>query len=93
MKNAQYDTRNVKHTCENKLGIAFRTGGKEYNGWFLLDGRKTARITVAKGKKFIPPKTYGQMARQLKLQVRDFDGLLDCPITREHYERILRTHL
>ena len=90
MKNAQYDTHDVKRTCERKLAITFRTTGKEYNGWFLLDGRKAVRITVAKGRKFIPPKTYGQMARQLKLPVRDFDKLLDCPIKRQHYEHILR---
>lgn len=89
MKNSKYSTSDVKKQCENKLDIEFRSGG-EFNGWFWLDGKKTARITVPKGRKPIPPKTYKSMATQLKLAVEDFDDLLECPLTKEKYERKLR---
>ena len=79
MKNAQFNTLDVKRTCESKLGIDLRRG-KELTGWFRLDGKKTARITVPKGRKDIPPKTYKSMALQLKLPVNKFDELLECPL-------------
>lgn len=92
MKNASFHTRDVKTICERKLGIEFRSG-KEYNGWFILDNKKTARITVAKGRKPIPRKTYKSMAMQLKLLVNEFDDLLECPIDKEKYLEILRSKL
>jgi len=68
----------VKKCCEKKLGIEFRAGN-EFNGWLILNGKKTARITIPKGRKPIPPKTYKSMALQLKLTVDELDRLLDCP--------------
>lgn len=88
MKNTSFHTSDVKRCCENKLGIEFRSG-KEFNGWFVLRGRKHARITIPKGKKPIPSKTYKAMAIQLKLDVEQFDDLLDCPLTKEAYVKIL----
>ena len=87
MKNAAFDTSNVKNCCENKLGISFR-GGKEYNGWVMINNKKFARITVPMGRKNIPPKTYKTMANQLKLNIEQFDDLLECPLQWEHYLEI-----
>jgi len=89
MKNTSFDTHDVKKRCENKLGIEFRAK-KHFNGWYYLDDKKTARISVPKGKKFIPPKTYKSMADQLKLSVDQFDDLLECPLEQNGYEEILR---
>ena len=90
MKNTDFHSRDVKHCCENKLGIQFRQGS-EHNGWYTLEGRKVARITVPKGKKPIPPKTYKSMAGQLKLSVGEFDQLLECPLSSKEYEQIVRS--
>ena len=92
MKNTKFSTADVKRCCEKKLEIEFRSG-KEFNGWFILNGLKVARITVPKGKKPIPPKTYQSMASQLKISVQDFDDLLECPLKREGYEKIIATKL
>lgn len=89
MKNAQYDTYDVKGICETKLRIEFRDG-KEWNGWFQMDGKKFCRVTVPKGRKFIPPGTYKSMARQLNLTTGQFDALLDCPLTLEKYQEIIK---
>jgi hypothetical protein len=89
MKNNSYDTRDVKKCCEYKLGICFRPG-KEFNGWFEVNGKKAARITIPKGKKPIPLKTYKSMADQLKLSVTEFDNLLDCSLSGEDYKTHLR---
>ena len=79
---------NVKKCCESKLGIQFRSGN-ELTGWFELNGYKAARVTVPKGKKPLPPKTYKSMARQLKLSTDEFDELLKCPLTYKKYKAIL----
>ena len=89
MKNAQYNTDDVKKRCEDKLGIGFECG-KEFNGWFKHKEKKIARITVPKGRKPIPPKTYQSMARQLKLSTGQFDDLLDCPLVMDQYIDILK---
>ena len=89
MKNTSFNTHDVKRCCENKLGIDFREG-KEFNGWFYLDAKKTARITVPKGRKQIAPKTYKSMATQLKLRVEQFDDLLECTLLQDGYKQILR---
>jgi len=88
MKNAKFHTEDVKKVCEKKLQIQFRAG-KEYNGWFIFNGKKAARITVPKGKKPIPPKTYKSMANQLRLTIEQFDNLLECPLSLQGYLSIL----
>ncbi|MFQ5685549.1 MAG: hypothetical protein ACE5GV_02700 [Candidatus Scalindua sp.] len=88
MKSYGYNTRDVKTCCENKLEISFRSG-KELNGWFMLEGKKAFRITVPKGRKSIPPKTYKSMANQLKLTLEEFDNLLKCDLTKMVYQEII----
>jgi hypothetical protein len=89
LKNNLYNTFDVKRCCENKLRIKLR-GKKELKGWFLVDEKKTARISVPTGRKFIPPKTYKSMATQLKLTVEQFDGLLECPLGYNDYVMLLQ---
>jgi hypothetical protein len=89
LKNGNYHTQDVKHRCETKLGIQFKPGG-EFNGWFKDNNIKVTRITIPKGRKPIPPKTYKSMARQLKLTTEEFDEFLDCPIKLPEYREILK---
>ncbi len=88
MRNSEYNTRDVKTCCENKLEISFRSG-KELNGWFKFEGKKACRITVPKGRKSIPSKTYKSMANQLKLTLEEFDNLLKCDLTKKGYQEII----
>jgi len=83
---ASFNTAKVKTVCENKLKIKFRVR-KECNGWVYLEDKKFARITIPKGKKNIPPKTYKTMARQLKLNVNEFDMLISCTMSGTDYIR------
>lgn len=89
MKNAQYDTFHIRQVCERKLGIKFEAT-KETNGWFEFDGKRIHKISVPKGRKTLPKGTYASIARQLKIGVEQFDGLLDCPLKLENYIDILR---
>lgn len=92
MLNSRFDSHEIRRVCERKLGIAFKSG-KEYNGWYRINGRKTKRITVPKGRKFVPPNTYSSMARQLGLTSSQFDDMLICTITRVQYDSLLRGEL
>ena len=89
MKNASFHTSDIKKCCKEKLDIEFRAG-KEFNGWYYLDDKKAARITIPKGRKPIPLKTYKSMAKQLKLTPRQFDDLLECPIGKTEYYDLLK---
>jgi len=88
MQNTKYHTLDVKEVCGQKLGIQFKKG-KEFNGWFWLNGKKKKRITIPKGRKPIPPKTYKSMAFQLGLNTKQFDDLLSCPLNKDDYEKII----
>jgi hypothetical protein len=88
MQNTNYHTKDVKETCESKLKIKFRKA-KEFNGWYKLNNKKTARITIPKGRKPIPAKTYQTMAKQLKLTTEQFDSLLECPLTGAKYKKLI----
>lgn len=90
MKNAQFDTSQVKKVCETKIGIQFNTNGKEFNGWYFLDGKKTCRITVPKGRKNVPMGTYQSMGRQLKLTSSEFDQFLECSMTAATYKSLVQ---
>lgn len=90
MLNSDFSTQQVKNVCERKLNIVFRCN-KECNGWFEYEGKKISRITVPKGRKPIPAKTYKSMAKQLKLSVEDMDNLLACPLNLEKYLAILES--
>ena len=87
MKNAQFNTNDIRKCCENekKLGIEFRTSGKEYNGWFKKEDKRICRITVPKGRKGVGKGLYRSMAKQLKLAVYEFDDLLECPLDTKDY--------
>ena len=92
MRNADFHTLDVKLCCERKLAINFRSGA-EYNGWYMLEGRKIARITIPQGRKPIPRKTYKSMATQLKLTVDQFDRLMDCPLDGQTYRKLIEQQL
>ena len=92
MQNNKYTAHDIRQICSTKLKLAFK-GNSEQNAWYSLDGRKVCRLTVPHGRKNVKPKTYGSMARQLKLTVVQFDELLECSLQRAGYDAIVRRGL
>ena len=90
MKNQKFSNFKIKKICESKLDIDFRTGTKELSGWFKKDDKKVNRITIPKGRENPKRGTYKSMATQLDLKVSEFDELLECPLDRKGYEKILK---
>ncbi|MBW1956064.1 MAG: hypothetical protein JRI76_08235 [Deltaproteobacteria bacterium] len=91
MKNAQFSAQDIKKCCEKKrkLGIHFK-GKKELTGWFKERELKICRVTIPKGRKPISVGTYKSIANQLKLTIDQFDDLLECPLDRNGYKKILK---
>ena len=86
------NARSIYESCKNKLNIEFRKG-KELTGWYLLNGKKFARISVPKGRKDIAPKTRASIAAQLKLTDEQLDGLVDCWLSGAAYELLQRNSI
>lgn len=90
MKNTQHNTYHIREILSHKLGIRFEAT-KETNGAFYRDGIKIFKVSVPKGRKFLPEGTYAAISRQLKISIAQFDALLDCPLKLEDYLEILKT--
>jgi hypothetical protein len=81
----------VEATLQEK-GFAKVEGDHHYFVYLARDGRKTrARTKTSHSPKVkdIADNLLGQMARQCMLTKPDFLKLVDCPMSREEYERKL----
>jgi hypothetical protein len=64
--------------------------------WYLIDGKKTLRVTLPNehgGSGSITPGFIKQIRNSLKVNTRQFEGLVDCPLTSEEFEKIIRNKL
>lgn len=82
--------RAVMAALERK-GFVASEGDHTYFIYHTADGRKTlAKTKVSHSGKDIADPILGMMARQCKLTAPQFRNLVDCPLSREAYETILR---
>jgi len=61
--------------------------------YFSISGRKTSvvtKISHGSGHKEISDENLARMARQCRLSRAEFDDLIDCPLSREEFERRLK---
>lgn len=84
MKNAQFSSKDVRHACLKKLQMD-RNCTSEDHCFIKFENAPAARITFPKGSKNLPPKTYKNMARQLRLSVEQFDEFLTCTFGYKDY--------
>lgn len=74
-----------------RKGFAASEGDHTYYIYHTADGRKTlAKTKVSHSGKDIGDTILGMMARQCRLTVPQFRDLVDCPLSREAYEAILK---
>jgi hypothetical protein len=83
-----YRVDDVFTMCRKKLLITFRNAG-ERNGWLIENDRKLARVTLPHGRRDLKKGTLGSVIRQLGADRPFFQGLMDCPKTREDLVRRL----
>jgi len=72
-----------------KLKLDVRSTKHRY-GWFTFEGRKILRVHYSHGKGTIPGRVSDKIRSQLKLTQNDLRDLIDCPLSLEDYESILR---
>ena len=86
----QFSYREVARALEGKLSLDFRNGA-ELNAWFIHDGVKINRITaphIHRGD--IPHGTLRSIRNQTLLTAKQFEDLIDCPLSGQDYIQVLR---
>ena len=75
-------------------GFELKQGKRDHDVlFFKQDGLIQAVFTrVSRGSQYktIDDSLLGRMSRQLKISRRQFDDLVDCPMTAEDYQEVLR---
>ncbi len=57
----------------------------------VVDGRKTIISTkISHGEREIADSLLGMMARQIRLSRKQFNDLIDCPLSHSDYLKLLR---
>lgn len=88
-------SRSVIQDSFAKKGFQEKLGGNHQRFiYFSLQGKKTAVHTkLSRGTKYktLSDPLIAQMAKQCKLTKGDFLELVDCPLSREDYEKKLKT--
>ncbi|MHB1697560.1 MAG: hypothetical protein ACYCSQ_05615 [bacterium] len=72
-----------------KKGFQKRDGNADhtYYHYYTIDKKKTSIYTkISHGEKEIGDNLIGLMSNQLKLNINEFKGLINCPLSREDYE-------
>ena len=72
-----------------KLKLEVRSTKHRY-GWFTFEGRKILRVHYSHGRGSIPGRVSDKIRSQLKLTQKDFGDLIECPLSLEDYESILK---
>ena len=84
-----YRTHDVLKILETKLQMEIRSG-KHNTCWYYLVGKKALRTTIPHGRQPFKSGTQRAVMRQLMLTPDQFEDLMQCPLTSEAYERIVR---
>jgi len=84
------DKKRIHDSLKNKLSVDFRKGGKELIGWYYLDGRKTIRFKVPKGRGDITPGYQKAIENSSRLSNNDFERLIDCPMKGPEYANMMK---
>ncbi len=79
----------VRRSLKNK-GFSENNGDHKFLEFFL-DGKQILHTKISHGSTHdIGNYLIGQMARQCKLSKKEFADLVNCPLTRENYEKKVR---
>jgi predicted RNA binding protein YcfA (HicA-like mRNA interferase family) len=73
-----------------KKGFNKREGDHHFFAYYSIAGKKTRVFTkTSHGKKEIADNILSQMAKQCRLTNKQFNELIDCPLSQDDYEKIL----
>jgi hypothetical protein len=89
MSKSLFDKRRIYEALKNKLKIDFRDS-RELVGWYYLDGKKTNRFTIPKGRGTITPGYQKAIEKKSRLNNEDFERLIICPMGGPEYDDKMR---
>jgi hypothetical protein len=72
-----------------KLGLEVRSSNHIY-GWLIINSKKILRVHHSFGKGDIPGKISDKIRGQLKLDQNNLKNLVECPLSKEDYLKILK---
>lgn len=72
-----------------KLELELRSTNHIY-GWLVINGKKILRVHYSFGKGNIPAKVSDKIRGQLKLTQQNLRELIDCPLSKEDYLKIIQ---
>ncbi|MBM3241568.1 hypothetical protein FJZ31_35250 [Candidatus Poribacteria bacterium] len=85
MSKSTFRANQVYNVISNKLEIQFRTSGPHFTGWYILEGKKTHRISVPKGRKTLSAGVQKDVREKLRLNEEEFSSLIECPMKGKDY--------
>jgi len=85
MRKSTFRANQAYNAISNKLEIQFRTSGPHFTGWYILEGRKTHRISIPKGRKTLSTGVQKDVREKLRLDEEDFISLIKCPMKGKDY--------
>ena len=94
MKWSNFSYKNSK-TVIKKLSLEKTESkrGREPIYWYYLDGKKELRVSMPNqhgGSGSVSTGYITQIRNQLKLGTREFEDLVDCPLSAEKFEALIR---
>lgn len=81
--------KNEVQSLFKKLDLKVRSTGHNY-GWLIVNGKKILRVHYSHGRGDIPDKIANKIRGQLKLSLKYFKDLVDCPLQYSEYINILK---
>lgn len=89
MSKVLFDKKKVYNALKNKLNIDFKPG-RELNGWYFLDGKKTLKFKAQRGRGTLSIGFQKQIESKSRLSNDDFELLIKCPLTGPNYDNKMR---
>ena len=89
MGKTPFDKKIISNSLSKKLNITFK-GKNELRGWYYLDGKKTIRYRIPKGRGTISYAFQREIENSTRLNNDDFEALIRCPMTGPKYDNRMR---
>ena len=85
MSKSTFRANKVYNVISNKLENQFRTRGPHFTGWYILEGKKTHRISIPKGRNPLSTGVQKDVREKLRLDEEEFSSLIGCPMKGKDY--------
>jgi hypothetical protein len=92
MNAGKYNSYQIKHIFEKKLGVVFekRKRSDHLKAKYVIPGKFTIMIVVQHGRKTINEKLYAKFAKELNMPIQFLDEFLDCINNKEEYLKLFQ---